>query len=72
MGRDLPQDQSIKLEVPPDALGTLHVAASLNYRKFDQYLLNFAFGENVKLTSPVTTMSTADCTISVLPARSGE
>jgi len=72
VGRELPQDQSVKLEVPPDALGTLHVSASLHYRKFDQYLLNFAFGDKCGLTSPITTMSTAQCTIAVLPAHSGE
>jgi hypothetical protein len=72
VGRELPQDQAVKLEIPPDALGTLHVTASLNYRKFDQYLLNFAFGEKSGLTAPVTTMSTAECAIAVMPARSGE
>jgi cytochrome c554/c'-like protein len=72
VGRDLPQDQSIKVEVPADALGQLHVTANLNYRKFDQYLLNFAFGDKSGLTAPVTTMSTAECSIAVMPAKSGE
>jgi hypothetical protein len=29
----------------------------LLYRKFDQYLLNFMFGEDAGLTSPVTEMA---------------
>jgi hypothetical protein len=47
------------IEVPVDALGDLEIEATLNYRKFDQYLLNFAFGEKSGLTAPVTQLASA-------------
>jgi hypothetical protein len=55
------------LAVPTDAVGTLTVRAALQYRKFDQFLLDYAFGEDAGLTAPVTTLSTAETTIRVLP-----
>ena len=45
--------------------GTLQVTARLMYRKIDQYLLNFMFGEKAGLTSPVTEMASAHATIRV-------
>jgi hypothetical protein len=41
----------------PGASRALHVKASLDYRKADQYLLNFMFGEDSGLTAPVIQMS---------------
>ena len=62
----LPGTEPIELEVPASvAGGVLNVVARLNYRKFDQYLLNFMFGEDSGLTSPVTTVSEARATIQV-------
>jgi hypothetical protein len=49
--------------------GTLQVTARLMYRKIDQYLLNFMFGEKAGLTSPVTEMARAQATIRVRGAR---
>ena len=46
------------VSLPADLVGPLTVRARLNYRKFDQYLLNFAFGEDSGATAPVTVMST--------------
>jgi hypothetical protein len=43
----------------------LHVTAHLDYRKADQYLLNFMFGEDAGLTAPVIRMTTAEKTIRV-------
>ncbi|MBZ0268928.1 cytochrome c family protein, partial [bacterium] len=51
--------------VEPGATGNLHVAAYLDYRKIDQYLINFVFGEDSGLTTPVIRMSTAEKTIRV-------
>jgi hypothetical protein len=53
--------------VAPAGVTKLTVDARLNYRKVDQYLLNFAFGEDSGLSSPVTVMSTARATIHVVP-----
>jgi hypothetical protein len=41
----------------PAEAGTLRVKASLDYRKIDQFLLNFMFGEDNKITAPVIQMS---------------
>ena len=47
----------------------LHVSARLLYRKIDQYLLNFMFGENAGLTAPITSLASAEGEIRVEPAR---
>ncbi len=57
-------DSEHAVDVPAAASGTLMVKAKLNYRKFDQYLLNFAFPDS-GLTSPITVMSTAEATIKI-------
>lgn len=41
----------------PSTVTELRVSAKLKYRKVDQYLLNFLFGEDAGVTSPVTVMS---------------
>jgi hypothetical protein len=45
--------------------GMLRVKASLDYRKIDQYLLNFIFGEDNQLTAPVVQMSVQEKTIRI-------
>lgn len=58
-----------------DGVTTLTVTAKLLYRKVDQFLLNFMFGEDSGLTSPVTVIAEASETIVVRPAgalRSGD
>jgi hypothetical protein len=52
----------------PESGAKLHVTARLLYRKFDQYLLNFMFGEDSGLTAPVTEMSRAEADIRVKPS----
>jgi len=49
----------------PSEPGTLHVKASLDYRKADQYLLNFIFGEDSGLSAPVVQMSVDEKTIRI-------
>ena len=44
---------------------SLHVTVLLNYRKVDQYLLNFLLGEDNTLTSPVIEMTRKEATIRV-------
>src|SRR5690606_5820138 len=52
--------------------GNFHVAVRLLYRKVDQSLLNYLFGEERGLTSPVATIDTAETVVTVKPAdRSG-
>jgi hypothetical protein len=45
--------------------GTLRVKASLDYRKADQFLLNFMFGEDNEITAPVIQMSVDEKTIRI-------
>jgi hypothetical protein len=61
-------DRSFRFEVPP-ARDEIHVTARLLYRKIDQYLLNFMFGEDKGLTTPVTELARAEARIRVVPAR---
>jgi hypothetical protein len=49
----------------PDQVTELHVSARLMYRKFDQFLLNFLFGEDSGLTAPVTVLSETETVITV-------
>jgi len=48
------QQITFPMAAPTNGSKTLHLRARLLYRKIDQYLLNFMFGEKAGLTSPVT------------------
>jgi len=61
-------DRAYRFRVPSAAVGTLHVTARLLYRKMDQYLLNFLFGEKAGITTPVTEMARAEAVIRIEPA----
>ena len=52
--------------VPEGTVDELDVSVELHYRKFDQFLLNFLFGEDSGLTAPVTVLSEDRATIRVL------
>jgi hypothetical protein len=54
------EPERVELRIPEDATGELVVRAQLNYRKFDQYLLDYAFGADSGLSSPVTVLSEAE------------
>jgi hypothetical protein len=60
-----PLDQQIEFAVPPQRVTSLHVSAKLMYRKADQFLLNFLFGEDSGITAPVTVISEDEKTIQV-------
>ncbi len=61
----LPAEKSFRLP-PPGAAGELEVTARLLYRKVDQYLLNFIFGADKGLTSPISEMAVARHRVTVL------
>jgi len=63
--KPLPKDSNYALKLPPGVKGRIHVEARLRYRKIGQFLINFMFGEEKKLTTPVTDLSTAQATIVV-------
>jgi len=60
-----PRKEEFTLRVPSGKVNVLHVSAKLQYRKADQFLLNFLFGEDAGLTAPVTTLSESEQTIYV-------
>jgi hypothetical protein len=49
----------------PRGSGTVKISARLLYRKIDQYLLNFMFGEKEGLTTPITEMARTEAIISL-------
>jgi hypothetical protein len=68
-----PDTRRVKKEFPsgevsfdtPPAARELRVSARLLYRKVDQYLINFIFGEEKGLTSPITELATAERVVRV-------
>ena len=62
-----PLDQTLAVH-PTGQVTELHVSARLMYRKADQFLLNFLFGNDSGLTATVTVMSEAQKTIRVAAA----
>jgi hypothetical protein len=65
-GREPGADRQEGFELSvPGQVTELRVSAKLMYRKFDQYLLNFLFGEDSGLTAPVTVLSETEATIPV-------
>ncbi len=63
----VPNDQ--KFSVPAGHSGTLHIAATLHYRKIDQFLLNYVMGEKSGLTAPVVDIASVKTTVCVTRAR---
>jgi len=61
-GRDL-MNHEYGLRAP--ATGELHVSVELLYRKMDQFLLRFLFGQDTKITAPVTVLSRDSTTVRV-------
>lgn len=56
-----------QFKVPGNQVKELKVSARLLYRKVDQFLLNFLFGEESGLTSPVSVLSSDQKIIKVEP-----
>jgi hypothetical protein len=65
-----PLDADAQFVAPAQQVTVLHVSARLLYRKADQFLLNFLFGEDANLTAPITVMSEDEQTIVVRPRES--
>jgi len=53
----------------PDQPGEYTISVALLYRKVDQYLLNFLFGETNQITAPVTEIARETTIVKVRPAR---
>ena len=61
-----------EFEVPSGADGELTITAILQYRKVDQFLINFLLGEDSGLTAPVVEMNRVTASIRVQPATSAD
>ena len=61
--------KSFQLKAPTSGNQRLYVEAKLQYRKIDQFLINFLYGEDSGLTTPVTTISETDGIIEVVQAK---
>jgi len=59
--------QRLDLAAPAQP-GNYRIDVALEYRKVDQFLLNFLFGEKTRLTSPVTEIARASAAVRVMPA----
>ena len=57
-GAELETEEEFRFDAPPKG-GLLRVEAKLQYRKIDQFLLNFLMGEDAGVSAPVTTISEA-------------
>lgn len=55
----------------PLAEGEYQIEVALQYRKVDQFLLNYLFGETQRVTSPVTEIARASATVRVESAEPG-
>ena len=70
-GTNAPVSGADAFEVPapvvpaPKAPGEYRIVVVLNYRKVDQFLLNYLFGETNKLTAPVTEIARATAVVKV-------
>jgi hypothetical protein len=71
-GKHLDRYQEHAIAFPAEAQGKITLRARLRYRKIDQFLLNFMFGEGdrhaTRMTSPITDLSEATAEVLVLPA----
>jgi len=69
----LPAEPDGSIEIPPPAMpvvreiGEYQIEVALNYRKVDQSLLNYLFGETNTLTAPVTELARATAVVRVEP-----
>jgi hypothetical protein len=64
-----PDAKSLEVPLPkvpaPMQSGKYHISVALQYRKVDQFLLNFLLGETNKLTSPVTEIARVTAIVNV-------
>ncbi|MCA9001700.1 MAG: hypothetical protein KDB61_07245, partial [Planctomycetes bacterium] len=68
---EAPLEETVAVQLPAGVVGPLTVKARLNYRTFDQYLLNFAFGEDAGLAATVTEMSADEAVIQLVGSAGG-
>lgn len=62
----VPIEDNFQFSAPGREVSQLRVSAKLRYRKIDQSLLNFLFGENAGITAPISMVSEDYNTIEVI------
>lgn len=66
-----PTRETLEIPTPPvpapDRAGEYRIDVSLQYRKVDQFLLNYLLGETNRLTAPVTELARATAVVRVNP-----
>lgn len=65
--KKFPQELAYRVNVPRTSARSIHIEARLCYRKIDQYLMNFIFGEKEGLTAPITVMASQARVIEIAP-----
>jgi hypothetical protein len=74
-GTNAPAARADVFDVPAAAVpalaapGEYRIVVALNYRKVDQFLLNYLLGETNTLTAPVTEIARATATVKVTPRK---
>ncbi|MBT5532212.1 hypothetical protein HOK31_04085 [Candidatus Poribacteria bacterium] len=63
---DDPRTEDFMISAP--TVDTYTITAILHYRKVDQFLLNFLFGEESGLTAPVVELARATSTVDIVSA----
>jgi hypothetical protein len=58
--------EKMQVDMPKNP-GRYHITAILQYRKVDQYLINFLLGKNSGLTAPVVELTRTDAVVEVEP-----
>lgn len=59
------EEQVIQFDAPHGKISRLNVVAKLKYRKIDQFLVNFLFGDDSGITTPITIVSEDSKSIAV-------
>jgi hypothetical protein len=74
-GKQFQHYQELPVSLPENAVGKITVEARLRYRKIDQFLLNFLYGEGAahatNLTSPITDLSEDSAEVLVVRSTPG-
>lgn len=68
--KKFPRQLAYHMSAPQTGARSIRIEARLCYRKFDQFLLNYVFGEKAGLTAPITVMTTQSRTIELAPGAS--
>ncbi len=66
------EEKEFTFAAPSEKITQLNVTAKLLYRKIDQFLVNYMFGEDSGITTPITVISEDSKTIIVSPKNSSD